>query len=344
MNCNQTTRESRLPAPAQPPSTATYAKTIDALISELLQGSNSCALVDYPNYANIGDSAIWLGTTACLKRLGVRLRYVCDRLTYDKSEMASRIDRKTPILMQGGGNFGDVWPAHQPFREEVIRAFPNNPIVIMPQTIFFEKDENLVRAKKIINAHERLTILVRDHRSLELARSEFRTRSLLCPDMAFAIDRLDRQIDPAEDVLMLMRTDKESRFSAVLAEHNVTDWPDETSKFVSVKRLLTGHDDRTASLWHRTHLTRPAIYNALARHRFNLGCSVLARGKVVLTDRLHAHILCLMMDIPHVVLDNSYGKLASFYQTWSTSNPLCHWADTFPDAIATTQDISGRGN
>ena len=35
----------------------------------------------------------------------------------------------------------------------------------------------------------------------------------------------------------------------------------------------------------------------------------LRRGKVVITDRLHAHVLCLLLGIPHVLLDNNYGKV-----------------------------------
>jgi pyruvyl transferase EpsO len=38
---------------------------------------------------------------------------------------------------------------------------------------------------------------------------------------------------------------------------------------------------------------------------------------VVITDRLHAHILSLLLDLPHAVLDNSYGKLHRFLDAWT---------------------------
>jgi hypothetical protein len=39
-------------------------------------------LVDYPNHANVGDSAIWLGEIAYLSRtLGVQPAYCCSRPT-----------------------------------------------------------------------------------------------------------------------------------------------------------------------------------------------------------------------------------------------------------------------
>ena len=43
----------------------------------------------------------------------------------------------------------------------------------------------------------------------------------------------------------------------------------------------------------------------------------VVRGRVVITDRLHAHILCLLLGIPHAVLDNNYGKLSRFLDAWT---------------------------
>src|SRR3546814_10452775 len=49
-----------------------------------------------------------------------------------------------------------------------------------------------------------------------------------------------------------------------------------------------------------------------AEWRFQRGLAMLAAGELVVTDRLHAHILSLLLDIPHVLPDNSYGKVAGF--------------------------------
>ena len=59
-----------------------------------------------------------------------------------------------------------------------------------------------------------------------------------------------------------------------------------------------------------------ASMNRKAEARLQRGLRLLARGERVLTDRLHVHILCTLMGIPHVVLDNSYAKLTSFITTW----------------------------
>jgi pyruvyl transferase EpsO len=55
---------------------------------------------------------------------------------------------------------------------------------------------------------------------------------------------------------------------------------------------------------------------------------------VVVTDRLHAHIFAIMLGLPHVVLDNSYGKTRSTFETWTHASGLGHWADTTDEALS----------
>lgn len=46
--------------------------------------------------------------------------------------------------------------------------------------------------------------------------------------------------------------------------------------------------------------------------RVLLGFAQLDRAEVVVTDRLHGHIMSTLLGKPHVVIDNSYGKIARF--------------------------------
>jgi exopolysaccharide biosynthesis protein PssK len=71
----------------------------------------------------------------------------------------------------------------------------------------------------------------------------------------------------------------------------------------------------------------------------NFGCRLLARGKVVVTDRLHGHILSLLLGIPHVLLDNSYGKLRHFHETWTWSMPRVRWVESSAEARAVAEQM-----
>ena len=54
----------------------------------------------------------------------------------------------------------------------------------------------------------------------------------------------------------------------------------------------------------------------------------------MVTDRLHAHILSLLLDIPHVVLDNSYGKVGGFVDAWTADYRGLQRATDFQDACS----------
>ncbi|KAH9493136.1 hypothetical protein Btru_022442 [Bulinus truncatus] len=50
------------------------------------------------------------------------------------------------------------------------------------------------------------------------------------------------------------------------------------------------------------------------------GLNFIQRGRVVVTDRLHGHILSTLLNIPHVLIDNPpFLKLSSFDKSWTES-------------------------
>jgi len=322
---------------------------IDSTLGSLLLRGDRCALVDYPGHSNVGDSAIWLGERAYLDRAGVVVTYACDASTYSEEQLRSRVGNG-PILIHGGGNLGDLWPRHQELREAVIRAFPRNKIIQLPQTLWFSEQESLARARAAFDSHPDLTLLVRDRRSLELARANFRATSLLCPDMAFALGPLPRPGAPDRDLLCLLRQDIESTGHALATEGLSAvsvDWlGDQSSARLRLERFLVAQRCRhpRVSDWCAPILVplQPRLWNGLARERVQRGCVMLGRGKVVITDRLHGHILCLLLGIPHVVLDNTYRKVSSFFEAWTQTSDLAHWATTPHEAVKVASSLIER--
>lgn len=49
--------------------------------------------------------------------------------------------------------------------------------------------------------------------------------------------------------------------------------------------------------------------NYIARNGISRGVKLLSRGRVVITDRIHAHIVSGLLDMPQVALDNHYEEL-----------------------------------
>jgi pyruvyl transferase EpsO len=321
-------------------------RRIGDALGPLLALDEPIALLDFPSFPNVGDSCLWLGTIQYLRSLGVRLRYTADSRTYAREHLASLIGGGT-ILISGGGNLGDLWPVHQPFREAVIAAFPRNRIIQLPQSISFRDPAALARAREVFDRHPDLVLLVRDESSLALARNEFRSPSILCPDMSLALGVLERPAPAVRPIVWLARSDAESAHappSTGLGDAvEVVDWRrDRPSLPVALNRIAR------ALPFHRRFmrpLRRPLsrLYEPLARQRLARGCRTLAAGRIVITDRLHGHLLCLLLGIPHLLLDNTYGKNRSFYETWTNRCTIARWCDDPAQALATAREERARG-
>ena len=309
-----------------------------------LLGDGRVALLDFPAHSNVGDSAIWLGELACLRASGItRLRHACDLRNYDRREVARRIGRGT-ILLHGGANFGDLWPEYQQFRERVISDFPDNPIVQLPQSIHFQHRAALDRARRVVNAHQSFTLLVRDRRSLELAGNEFRAPISLCPDLAFCLGAIPRPGAPVRPLLWLSRTDHEAggERPSGAARDICADWIGEPPmRLASLSRRISRLGARWRLAARLLHRPQARLYEALATRRLDRGCRLLSSARVVITDRLHGHILCVLLGIPHVVLDNNYGKVRGFHETWTDSCELAHWSDSATEALAIASSLAG---
>jgi pyruvyl transferase EpsO len=59
------------------------------------------------------------------------------------------------------------------------------------------------------------------------------------------------------------------------------------------------------------------LFYSMARQRVEFGCSVVSSGRVLVTDRLHGHILALLLGVPHVVMETGYGKIRGFSESFS---------------------------
>jgi pyruvyl transferase EpsO len=312
-------------------------------------GDRPYALLDYPDHSNPGDAAIWSGERSMLASLyGAPPVYAADLGSFREDVLRHRL-RDGTIFLHGGGNFGDLWERFQRFRERVVQAFPGSRIVGLPQTVHFTRPESLDRARAAFDAHPDLTLLVRDARSLEIVRQEFACRSELCPDSAVALGRLPRPAAAERTVVWLVRTDQESRQTTARAEEEestreTVDWTgDEPVRLLRRDRRLRRLRSRAPALERVLEAPSRALGDAAARWRLDRGLRILSTGQVVVTDRLHGHILASLLRIPHVLLDNAYGKNRRYYETWSAEDPVSRWADSFEEAAEAAAALVGSG-
>ena len=277
------------------------------------------ALVDFPDHPNVGDSAIWLGEVAMLRAVtGRDPDYVATWDGFD-SDAFHRASPSGVLFLHGGGNLGDIWPHHQRFRERMLREVRDRRIVQLPQSVHFREPGGIATFAAVVADHPDVHLYLRDRPSLDIARRHWHCPAALAPDSAFALGPQRRGVADCE-VLMLLRTDDErARYDpaafAMVADAVTCDW------------LVDGDlpDARGSRADH---------YERLARARLDRGLALLSRGRRIVTDRLHAHILASLLDIPHVALDNDYGKLSAYIAAWTAGSPLLRFAATPEEAVA----------
>jgi pyruvyl transferase EpsO len=322
--------------------------TVDDELRAVLRGARRVALVNFPNHGNPGDPAIWLGTRAALRRLGVRVGYRCAWDTYSADALRRAVP-DGPVLINGGGNFGDLYAGQQGLREHLLTTLRDRALVQLPQSIHFRDPANLDRVRRLVAAHGNVTLLVRERRSALLAGREFDAPVRLVPDMAFGLEPLPRPGPPVHDVTWLHRVPGDPEH----VDHGgppggvpsrVVEWlhelPDEPAwrpghrvarRANAVLRARARRDPR----WAR-HAWRPlaATFDPLSRGWVRRGLHVLGSGRVLVTDKLHGHVLALLAGVPHVVLDNGYGKVSGVHEAWTHDSALATWAHTGDEARA----------
>jgi pyruvyl transferase EpsO len=79
----------------------------------------------------------------------------------------------------------------------------------------------------------------------------------------------------------------------------------------------------------------------LARGQLARGAAQLASAEVVVTDRVHGHILTLLLGRPQVVLDNEDGKVHALIRGWTEASPLVHLATSADEALEKAVGLVG---
>ncbi|MFZ6004375.1 MAG: polysaccharide pyruvyl transferase family protein [Actinomycetota bacterium] len=316
---------------------------------DALAGNDRAVLIDFPHHSNVGDSAIWLGERRALRELGVTVPYACSLGTWNVRAARAAVGDGV-VLLHGGGNFGDVWPAHQQFREHVIATMRDKRVIVLPQTIHFSSDEAMRRAANALGTHPDITVLVRDRPSRGAAE-RLGVNTVLCPDPAFALGALRRRA-PVQPQIWLLRTDAEAIDHPASVPEGVVpvDWlrPGSTSALrrgpITVGRVAFSAGRRLDRVLVAGPLRGDLSWRSfdrIAREHLHRGARLVSDGNVVVTDRLHGHILCLLLGIPHVVLDNHYGKLRRFIEAWTHESPLVRTAESTEQAAEIAAELGG---
>lgn len=273
-------------------------------------------LADLPFHSNIGDILIWQGELELLRKTKYRCLSYSSLLTYRPIPLG----RNIMILVHGGGNLGELYREHIGFLFQLVKEYPNNRIIIFPQTIFYQNKDLLRHDMALLRKHSDLHFCVRDKNSYELIKNEL-PHVYLLPDMSACInlDFFQQWKLPIKGSLLLKRKDAElSSVPLDIKTDFVGDWPtfnhnlfDGTflAKVISNLCKMQPHIFRNVWNWYAMNVYRKDL--------LRIGIKFIKSYEPIYTTRLHGLLLSLLCGKHQVtVIDNSYGKNLNYVHTW----------------------------
>lgn len=285
------------------------------IVAEEIPRTARIVRLDLPMHLNVGDQLIDWGTEVFLKSHGLKPALRLSALDYQRYR--HKITPSDILLLHGGGNVNDIYKWHENLRQDVLKRFPDNKIILFPQSIFFFDEERGKELMKAYQDHKDFTMFVRDQESYSYIQQLGGVRCALCPDMAHALWKSDRGVTPqydGEGVLLFLRKDVEA---SEAQEQNSTsiDWIDVVPALDQpLSKQIFRAIERCPSYVVRNRLID--IWNFRRRRIVRKSIELFSKHEMVETDRLHAMILGCLLGKPVRYIDNNYGKLSRYEGLW----------------------------
>ncbi|USF25146.1 hypothetical protein N510_000055 [Firmicutes bacterium ASF500] len=275
-----------------------------------------------PEYGNLGDQALLLAEEALIRRYFPECR-ICEAPLYQPGgRLLARLVRPGSFCaIQGGGNFGTMYPGIHRTQESMIYALRRRRVFVFPQTVFYggaQGEQMLQQTRRVYKKCGKLCIFARERTSYEFLREQFPdTASALMPDMALFLPPV---------------TSGRARRGALLGirpdgERTITD-----RDYGRVLSLLEERFGRVEDF--DTHVYRDLSPEEAKRELAALW-DRMAGAEVVVTDRLHGMIFAAMTQTPCVLLPSRSHKIEGVYQ-WLAPLPyvrLCRDMGELEDAL-----------
>ena len=298
----------------------------DAIVDALKSADKRILLLGTPTHGNLGDQAIVAGELRVLEDyfpdrevIEVPYDYLAGGLGF-----AKHVRRDDLIFLVGGGNLGNLWLHEEQLRRALIDAFPDNKIIIFPQSICFSNDDagrrELAISQQIYNTHDDLHLMTRDEVSFEFAQKFFpRVNNYLMPDAATVLHGMLDDADVArEGVLFVLRGDKEKVRDEGKIQVLQNSFADAGIPFEVVDTVIA--DKVTADT--RDEKIRAALMK-------------IRKSKLVVTDRFHGVVFAFVTRTPVLAFKSLDTKISSGVK-WFENFPSVFYAeDTDWNAVET---------
>lgn len=257
-------------------------------------------LLNSPLHGNIGDHAIAVAEVNLLSSLGIGiLDFPWGKRIFKL--LAQITPKNKVVLITGGGYLGALWENEEKTVRDILAAFCNHYIIIMPQTIYFNMDTKEGRkffeeSKKSYYSHPFLTIFVREKISYEFMREYMpKVHVELVPDMAMILHPTGKFV--RKGVKVCLRNDKEK----TLLNKDVEVLLKTLGFYYDSVQYLDTVVDSNISV-----IERPDAVDKML--------TSFSSSELVVTDRLHGMIFAAVTETPCIVLSALSHKIIGSYE------------------------------
>jgi len=274
--------------------------------------SQSIYFVGTPNHFNLGDHAIAYATRKLLEKLKGNNNIeeiTIEEFPYRLRNLRKEVKKNDVFIMQGGGNMGNRYWTNERVRREIIKNFPKNRILIFPETIYYDKsaagDTDLEYSKQCYSTAEKLVIFAREQSSYDYMCDLYpNAKIILTPDIVCSLEYSKQR--EREGALCILRNDVEKSIFAK-----------EKNSFETVLKKL----GLSISYSDMIENEKGNIGKANRERRVIKKLDKIASSQIVITDRLHGMIFCVITHTPCVVMADFNHKITSSYNTWFKEIP-----------------------
>lgn len=270
--------------------------------------TSNYVLIGVPKHMNIGDTLIWQAEKELLDKLPYKRIATFFFGTYTHH---IKISPNDTIVFSGGGYLNDVWGGSIEYVNTILETFPNNKVVFLPNSVYRINDDNKEFKRLIKNFKYRKikpVLMSREYQSIRKARWIFSNsvEHVLVPDVVLTWDvkkyMKEHNItnESGKGILFIDRKDKERISNIDFSYNDKSDWQQMN------KRPSYANEKTRCADWESNVKDRLIIETI----------EWVKKYEKIYSNRMHGAILAWLLGKETYLINNSYGKSKSLYETW----------------------------
>ncbi len=240
-------------------------------------------------------------------------------------ELKALLSPKDMIVFQSGYTTQDLGGVHDLMHRLIIDNMPYANILMMPQTIFFKKEENKLRTAYSYNQAKNMLFLARDNVSYQMALAMFPDVHIKpFPDIVTTLIGHFNFYHKRDGILICRRNDGEKFYS----EEQIIDLKNKIEEFELVSISDT---------------TIKRSYKTIRKDLKGFVEGIIedySKYKLIITDRYHGTIFSLAANTPVIVIKTTDHKVTTGVDWFKgVYNKYAFKADSLEEVLTLTKQI-----